>query len=364
MHPRIVIAIARKDLVDALKNMYLLFAIILPIAMSLLFRVIFPSDTGSGSGGMLDIVIYDPGKSQLVQYLMDSKQASLFFVGSAAEVRAQVDKDKLGGLVIPANFDSDIKAGKMPDLRVYYSSRHGASRQSPALQLVQSGLRSVAGQAMPANIIMEDTAGTAAGAATTSSSFNLTSYYLLLFLVMSLTMVGVFIVPYILVEEKEKATLKAILVSPATYTDVVLGKGIVGLFYALLVAAILLVMNNGLTGNILLTVSAIVLGSTFLVLVGLLMGAAFKQLTQVNSWSSIVMLVLMMPGMFGDIMPPPEPVATVMKLIPTHYLALSVTQGMNNTATMAGSLINLGVLAGMSIISFAAVIWFLKRERL
>ncbi len=364
MHPRIVFAIARKDLVDALKNMYLLFAIILPIAMSLLFRVLFPSDAGSsGSGGMLDIVINDPGKSQLVQYLTDSKQFSMFFVGSADEVKAQVDKDKLGGLVIPANFDNDVKAGKMPELRVYYNSGRGGLRQSAFYEMVQSGLRSVAGQALPARIIFSETADATAGAATSASSFNLSSFYLLLFLIMSLTMVGVFIVPYILVEEKEKATLKAILVSPATYTDVVLGKGLVGLFYALLVAAILLVMNNGLTGNVLVTVSAIVLGSTLLVLVGLLMGAAFKQLTQVNSWSSIVMLVLMIPGMFGDFLPPPEPIATAMKLVPTHYLAAAVTQGMNNTATLTSSLINLGVLAGMSVASFAAVIWFLKRER-
>jgi ABC-2 type transport system permease protein len=271
----------------------------------------------------------------------------------------------MGGIVIPAGFDEDVKAGKMPELNVYFNSERGGQRQSAFYQLVESGLRSIAGQTTPANIIFTETANTARGESTAaSSSFNLTSFYLLLFLIMSVTMVGVFIVPYILVEEKEKSTLKAILVSPATYTDVVLGKGIVGLFYALLVAAILMAMNNGFTGNVLVTSLAVILGSVFLVLVGLLMGAAFKQLTQVNSWSSIVMVALMLPGMFGDFMPPPAPVATAMKFLPTHYMTAAITQGMNNTATLTGTMVNLGVLAAMSVIAFAAVIWFLKRERL
>ena len=160
MHPRIVLAIARKDLVDALKNMYLLFAIILPIAMSLLFRVIFPSDSGSGgSGGFLDIAVYDPGESQLVQYLMDSKQFSMFFVGSADEVRALVQKDKLGGLVVPATFDAEVLAGQQPELVVYINPQRGGLRETAFRQLVEAGLRSLAGQAMPANVTVIDATG-------------------------------------------------------------------------------------------------------------------------------------------------------------------------------------------------------------
>jgi hypothetical protein len=53
-----------------------------------------------------------------------------------------------------------------------------------------------------------------------------------------------------------------------------------------------------------------------------------------------------------------------MKFLPTHYMTAAITQGMNNTATLTGTMVNLGVLAAMSVIAFAAVIWFLKRERL
>ena len=317
MRLRTILPIARKDLVDALRNTYLLSAILLPIAVSLLFRVLFPGDAGLGGRGAIDISVHDAGKSQLVQYMMDSQQFSMFFVGSADEVRSDVEKQgRVGGVVIPADFDADIAADKMPDLQLFVNAKRGAVRVAVLEQIVTGGLRAVAGQTLPARVIRTDVSAAGAGAET---PVNLNRYYLNLFLVMSLTMVGVFVVPYLLVEEKEKGTLKAVLVSPATYADVVVGKGLVGLFYALLVAVILLLLNDGFGGNVVITFLAVVLGSIFLVQVGLLMGAAFKAINQVNSWSSIVMIVLMLPGMFGDFLPPPEPVVTIHEADP-HVL--------------------------------------------
>ena len=47
-------------------------------------------------------------------------------------------------------------------------------------------------------------------------------------------------------------------------------------------------MNRSLVGNWPLTLLVVVLGSLFLVLVGLLMGGLWKTLTQVNTWTSVV----------------------------------------------------------------------------
>ena len=128
MHPRIALAITRKDLVDAIRNMYLVIALVLPIAMSLLFRFLFSSGSDAGAGA-LDISIHDPGKSQLVQYLIDSKQFSLYFAGSGDEVADQIKgKDLLGGLVIPADFDAEVMAGTTPELHIYLNTQRGGLR--------------------------------------------------------------------------------------------------------------------------------------------------------------------------------------------------------------------------------------------
>jgi len=41
-----------------------------------------------------------------------------------------------------------------------------------------------------------------------------------------------------MVEEKEKHTMEALLVSPASYSQIVLGKTIAGIFYCLTAAAV------------------------------------------------------------------------------------------------------------------------------
>ena len=96
MRLRTILPIARKDLVDALRNTYLLSAILLPIAVSLLFRVLFQGDAGLGGRGAIDISVHDAGNSQLVQYMMDSQQFSMFFVDAADEVRSDVEKQGPG----------------------------------------------------------------------------------------------------------------------------------------------------------------------------------------------------------------------------------------------------------------------------
>jgi ABC-2 type transport system permease protein len=363
MHPRLALTITRKDLLDALQNMYLLFAIVLPIGMSIFFKLIFPSDSEPGRSGLLSIAVYDPGGSQFVQKVLATGQFSAFFVASPDEVRAEVSKGRQGGLVLTSTFDEDVAAGRSPELQVYVDSSSGGLGSAAFRQIVQSSIWSMATQDPPARVVYTDISN-AGGAKGGLASLDLSNYYLLLFLVMSVTMVGVFVVPYLLVEEKEKGTLKAVLVSPASYADVVIGKGATGLFYALTVSVILLALNKGFTGNVPLVMAAVVVGAVFLVQVGLLMGAAFKTVTQVNSWSSVILLALLLPAMLGgNLFPMPQPMKIVTRLLPTYYMADAITGGLANQATWQQAARDLAVLAICAIIAFVGVIYFLKRER-
>jgi ABC-2 type transport system permease protein len=356
MNARIILAIARKDIVDAIKNTYILFSLILPVGMSLLFRVMLPDDADIKQ---LGLAVYDPGQSQLVAQLQVNPAVRLIPVDAADQVRAQVKDDVVAGLAIPAGFDAAVAGGKAPELPVYYNGGRSASQIATIRQILESSLRVVAGQVLPAKLVFSDVTATGEEAPV----FSLSAYYLILLLVMGLTMVGVFVVPTILVEEKEKHTLNAILVSPASFADVAMGKAAVGLVYALLVAAILMFTNGGFTGDVPVSLLAIVLGAFFLVLTGLLMGAIFETAMQVNTWSSIVMLALLVPAMFNMPPRPPEPVATVARLVPTSYLAHAVSVSMSGKATLASVGPDLGILAACSLVVFMAVLWALRRER-
>ncbi len=358
MNPRIVLAIVRKDIVDAIKNTYILFALILPVGMSLLLGVMVPKD---GKDRLLEIVVYDPGQSQLVAQLKADPAVSLMPVDSSDAVIQRVEKESMVGLVLADDFDAEIAAGKTPELRLYYNGQRGSGEQAAFTQIIESALRAMAGQTMPARLAPIDVTRSGQGGEKQETDYS--QYLLILLLVLGLTMVGVFVVPTILVEEKEKHTLQAVLVSPASYTDLVAGKVLVGLVYSLLTALILLLLNDGFSGNAAVTLLAVLLGSLFLVQCGLLLGAVFTTTTQVNTWSSIVMLALLIPAMF--IMPPqpPEPIPTVTRLIPTSHMAEAIRLSLSNHATLSSVGPDLVILAASTVIVFVAVIWVLRRER-
>src|SRR5688572_31988265 len=81
MNLRVVAAIAQKDLVDAIRNRYLLVALLTPLSVALLIRLMVP---GISSLTNFTIVVHDPGKSSLVSRLRTIPEIKLLETGSAA----------------------------------------------------------------------------------------------------------------------------------------------------------------------------------------------------------------------------------------------------------------------------------------
>jgi ABC-2 type transport system permease protein len=359
MNPRIIWAIFCRDMLDAIKNTYILFALIMPVGMSLLFSVMLPAKQYADP--VLHVVAYDQGQSQVMQKLGATPGVDLKTADSIDQVKDQVTQGSSVGMILPQDFDGALAAGRYPEILLYYNSDKTVGTQATLGGVLEDILREIAGQELPAKLVSTDVLGPDSGSGI--QNFNVTNYMLILFLAMGLVMTGVFVVPTILVEEKEKQTLQAILVSPASYADLVAGKALVGMVYALLSAFILLAMNGGFSGMAAVTVSAVVLGASFLVLTGLLLGAIFKTTAQVNMWSSIVMLALLFPAMFALMPKPPEPIPAIMHLIPTNHVASAISAGLDGSATLAGAGVDLLILAVCSAAVFFAVIWILRRER-
>src|SRR6185503_9210887 len=121
MSGQVIAAIARKDLTDAIRNRYLLVALLTPLSVALLLRVMLP---GVNSLNNLTIVVHDPERSTLVSQLRAAQQIKLVDADSAASARNEVEKIKAAGaLVVPTGFDADVAAGKQPELTVYVNNR-------------------------------------------------------------------------------------------------------------------------------------------------------------------------------------------------------------------------------------------------
>jgi ABC-2 type transport system permease protein len=354
---RAIRAIARKDIVDAIKNSHLFFALLLPLGLSLLFRVVFaPPEQLS----MLTIAVHDQGGSRFAERLRTLPQVQVVEVGSLEELSVQVEKGATGGLVLPVDFEAAVRAGDRPELDVRLNERQGPAERIAFQWLVEQQLWALAGHELPAR--MPSTGLDALGGTQAQRAVHLDRFLLIVVLVMALAMTGTYMLPTLLVEEKEKHTLQALLVSPASVVDVVAGKAATGLFYSLLMVGVLIVIGRGWAGDWVVSFAVLLLGALFTVMVGLLMGSLFHTTAQVNTWSSVVMLALTMPSWF-TIIPVPAYLQAVLRLIPTHYVVEALNLSLAGEAPFVRVAGQLAVLAGSVVVVFFSVVWALRRTQ-
>jgi ABC-2 type transport system permease protein len=358
MNGRIILAITQKDIRDAIKNRYLLIGLVLPIAMSLLFRLLFSGTTDLGT---LPVAVYNPGGSRFASQWQALPQIKLRVVDSIEQLKEQTTGpgSAIAGIAIPANFDQDIASGKQPELTVYLNIKKGTAQRSAFRELMIQQVWALNPAAVPARINWSETS--AAEGSPTGATFRVDLYLLILLLVMSLAMTGAFVVPLLLVEEKEKHTMEFLLVSPATAPEVVMGKALTGLVYSAIGAGAMLLLNRGWMGNWPVTILAVLLGALFMVAVGLLMGSIFQTTMQVNTWSSIILMVLLLPTWFTVIQIPPA-INTTIRLIPTYYLADLLSQSLSDAAIRTTAFIDFGVLTASVSLMYGLVIWILRRQ--
>jgi ABC-2 type transport system permease protein len=353
-------ALAKKDLLDALRTLRLLIFILLPIGFSLFYRAIF---TSAGDVTAARVVIYDADKSRLTQVLAQAEGVRVIVVGSLEELRrVVVEARAVGGIVLPPGHDAALIAGKRPAIQLFVNGQLGVN--SPQfIYMIEPALRTLAGQQLPARI--ETLIADASAQDVPRPGFDLERFLLIMFLTVGSTMTAIMVPASMLVEEKEQHTLRAVLTTPTLYTDFVAGKGIAGLVYALLSGLVILALNGGLSGSVGLTILVLLLTSFFLVEIGLLLGALFDSLAALNTWSFAILLPLTLPG----VLVPATSLGLldlgvanwVLSAIPTYYAVDAIQRTVSGAVSIAVG-VDLLVLVTSALLLFAVTVMLLRRR--
>lgn len=349
----VVKAITQKDVVDAIRNRYLLTALVTPLFVAILFRFLLP---GVNSPKLFTVVVHDTGNSTLVAELRKSPQLSVVAADSAEVTASEVEKrNAIGGVVVPLNFDSDVTVGKQPQLTIYNNNTKSAFEQTAFRRLLDQQVQALVKHPEPARMVWIDIDETSEQ----SPGINLEQMLLPLLLILTFGMTGALVVPLLLVEEKEKRTLDFLLASPAGLREIIAGKALTGVVYSVLIAGLLLVINRQLVGNWPLTILSALLGIVFVVAIGLLMGSLLNNTMQVNTWASSVLIVLLAPSFPS--LGLTSYLNTAMRFVPTYYLneALKLSFAGNVSPKIWG---HLAVVLVCSLIAFAATAWALRRQ--
>ncbi|HET7091424.1 MAG TPA: ABC transporter permease [Anaerolineae bacterium] len=360
MRLRNVATIAVKDLVDALKNFRLLAIVLMPIALSIVFGLLY-RDTPSGS----TIVVYDPGESQIVTSIGATDGWSLWEVDSEADVeRAMTEQEALAGLVLPADFDARLAAGERPPLKLMLNGAQ--ERRFNARRLVIDLVISQSGRPLPVDlaetIVNPPQAGgeSAPAPASALQGLSIQGWFLVTWSVMSIAMVGMYMVPTLLVEEKERKTLDAMMVAPVSYVDLIAGKALVGLVYAVLSAGLIFLLNapeevHSVGGLILIGV----LSALFATLIGLWLGGMFGNTQSLNTWGSLPMLAFLAPVILAPV--PSSSLWSILQVFPPTHTVEGVARALSGESPDR-VWVNVLVLAASCVLA-GALVWISLRRR-
>jgi ABC-2 type transport system permease protein len=262
-------------------------------------------------------------------------------------------------MVLPPGFDEAVRAGEKPPLTLYVNQSRPERDRTVFQQVLADELSRLSGQEEPARVDTQVVATPAAQSA--EEVLSLRQWMLSTWLMMALSMVGVMTIPYLLVEEKEKRTLRALLVSPASFTDVALAKVATGLCYTIATALLMLALNGGFRGNVPLVLLVVVLTGLTMTQIGLLIGGVCRNLMQVGTWATVAFVPMMLPviavGGLGG------PLRHVMRVVPTWYSLDAIRMGMASRAPAGDLALDLAMLIAFPLAAFGAVVWTLQRQR-
>ena len=353
-------AIYRKDLRDALRDSRLIVALLMPLLIGVLYSFMFKDDAKPTA----KLGVVASSSSQLPAALQAATRSALrlqvqSFTDQAALTRQVRDENVDVGLVVPAGFDSALKSGALPKLTVILpaSPSFGGDYVAAVLDSVTQSLAGQVPAASIARIALPATAGTADSA---FAALGARKFFVLVAVILMLAMIAVYALPAVLTEETEKRTVEALTLI-ASDAEVIVAKSLFGLTYCVISVPLMLVITRVVPENVALFVVDIVLTSVTLVGLGLLLGGLMRTQTQLNTWSTVALLPLIVPAIIVGL-PVPGWVETVVSAIPTAQTMRLGVNALAGRQLFGAEWLSVAIILAWAVAAYGLVWWRLSRQ--
>ncbi len=344
---RITWAIAAKDIVDALKNRTILSTLIAAVVLMAMYKGMPALSRASD----VDLFVYDAGGSSLLTELENSSRFRVRQVSSLSrllEVTGMADAGEIG-LAIRPDFDRILQSGSQPEIAGYlpWASRSTAAALAARYEERFSELLGRPVRIQIEGHIVYPQPQVGGAVRTISAAVAVVMLYL-----------GAMLVPQLLLEEKRARTMAALLISPASVRQVVAGKALAGLFYALVGGGAMLALNLPYVVHWGLAIAAVALGALLAVAIGLFLGSLFEMPQQMTPWMLLVMNILLVPPFLlvaEDILPPA--LAKVFYGLPSVAAAMLLRFSFSNPLPAGEVALNSALIAGSVALFLALTGW-------
>jgi ABC-type Na+ efflux pump permease subunit len=351
-HLRIVGAIAAKDTIDAIRNKTIQ-GLMLGILMMMLTGRALP--LLAGLSGDKTLIIYDRGQSRSILERRKQEDVRLGRAESQAEMQDMLGTaaDVRLGLVLPADFDQRIESGQPLELTAYAVHWAKQSEIDELTAFWEQTLTELAGQPVALTVDAERVYPPVDGQGFTSLAMGT--------IVLVTITVGIFLVPYLIGEERQSKTMDALLVSPASTGQIVAGKAIAGSVYCLATAAIAIAFNANLFVHWGVVVLTIACGTLFAVGAGLLLGALFELPQHITALAGMLLAVLIVPVYVADSTTLPPILRAILSRLPSTALNAALKISLARAVPSDALWANLGSVLIVSALIYGATIWRIRR---
>lgn len=348
----IIWTIGIKDILDVIRNRNARTNFFL-----MLFIVVFFYWLGTSRPFDKDVsvVVYDQGNSNLVVdevSLSDGSSYSFRMASSMEDMKTRMANQNLG-LVLPADVDTNLSSGKtlvlqgyifwverskVADLEVKYSQAFSTILNAPVKVDIGE------------NIVIPQPE---------ESGMQTTFAQQMIYFVF---MVALGMIPMLVLEEKQTKTLDALMTSPASPGQIVMGKAVAGFFYVFLVAFMALILYAQYIVNWGLAVAAIFAYVLFAVGLGLVVGSFMTTMKQIGLWVLFLMLFLVVPPLFFMEPNLKAGIRVLLTWFPSSALSSLLRFSCTTPAAFSQVLPNLVIVVVSILLVLGLVVWKVKRS--
>ncbi len=301
MNLKRVWSLIRTEVFHGPKDVVLVMAVVMPVLLALFINLAF----GDIFTDRAKLGVFDEGQSRLVSVLNSSQSISLKVYEDEADLRSAASSGAVDmGIVLPANFDTTLSSGAI-SLKAYIWGESLVKNRTVIPVVLSDVIREINGATLPVNI---DTV-----ALGEESSLPWNDRLLPLTVLMAVFFGGMMLPASSLINEKQRRTLLALSVTPATIGDIFIAKGFIGTVLAIIMGVLTLAISTSFGNSPLALVLVLFLGAIMAAEFGLIAGAFIKDInTLFATWKfgglllfgpAIVFMFPQIPSWVGYIFP-------------------------------------------------------------
>lgn len=352
MSLRRVAVLLFKEFTQGSKSFMFIFALVVPIVLSLAIMLVF----GNLFSGKPKLGIADAGHSDLVPAASAVDALIVKEYDSEDQLKQAVENGAVdAGVVLPADFDQLVKAGEKASLSAYVWGESLLKNRVIVGVAMAFLIRDLTGLEAPVDITT--------GLVGEGESVPWEERLLPVVLLMATVLGGSMVPSTSLVEEKQKRTLRGLIITPTTLADVFAAKGLVGVILSYVVVLVILVLNGGFGSQPVLLLLVLGLGTVMSAFFGLLLGAFLKDVDTLFAVLKGTGILLYAPAIVYLF---PELPQWIGRLFPTYYLIGPVIEISQRGATWSDVALDVFILLGLILLMLVGVIlavrWLSRQE--